>query len=113
MNRMKRLGVVLGVAGLAFTGACARGVAVQSESGVAYTLEVTNAASSNLIVSYDDGSGPRLLGTVPANQQQRFIITSPSRTHITVTATDEAGSMNLRREVTLVRGSVAEVRLSP
>lgn len=113
MNRMKRVGVVLGIAGLAFTGACARGVAVQSESGVAYTLEVDNVTTSNLIVSYNDGSGPRLLGTVPANQQQRFIITSPSRTQVTVTATNEAGSMNLRRDVTLVRGSVTEVRLSP
>jgi hypothetical protein len=91
--------------------ACARGTAVQSVPGPAYTLEVTNPLHQPMIVSYDDGTGVHLLGTVSANRSERFVITRPASTRITVLATDEKRTSTVTRSVQLEPGAVARVSL--
>jgi hypothetical protein len=95
-----------------FATACARGVAVQSEPGPAYALQVNNPMPHPMIVWYDDGTGSHLLGTVSAGTQGRFVITRPARQDITVTATDEARTHTISRAVTLQPGVTAEVSLT-
>lgn len=91
---------------------CARGVAVESEPAPRYALRVENAMPHPMIVSYDDGTGSRLLGTVPAGGDERFVIVDPARRSITVTATDRAETHTVRRTVTLDTDRTASVELS-
>lgn len=95
------------------TTACARGVAVQSEPGPAYAIQVNNPMSQPMIVSYDDGTGSHLLGTVSAGTQGRFVITRPASENLTITATDESRTLTVTRAVTVRQGVVTEVSLSP
>lgn len=92
--------------------ACARGVAVQSEPGPAYALQVNNPMPHPMIVWYDDGTGSHLLGTVSAGSQGRFVVTRPARQELTITATNEARTHTVTRTVTLQMGAVAEVTLA-
>lgn len=92
--------------------ACARGVAVQSEPGPAYALQVNNPMSHPMIVWYDDGTGSHLLGTVSAGTEGRFVITRPSRQEVTITATDEQRTHTVTRVVTLQSGVTTEVTLT-
>jgi hypothetical protein len=73
------------VAGL---GACARNVSVGNVPGPTYAIEVRNAFDIDMIVSYDDGGGPRVLGTVSSNRTERFVIAGPARTSIHISAVD-------------------------
>lgn len=93
-------------------GACARGLAVESEPGPAYTLEINNPLAEPMIVWYDDGTGSHLLGTVSAGSQGRFVVTRPARQELTITATNEARTHTVTRTVTLQMGAVAEVTLA-
>jgi hypothetical protein len=95
------------------TTACARGVAVQSEPGPAYALQVANPMPYPMIVSYDDGTGAHLLGTVSAGTEGRFVITRPARQELTIIATDESRAQTVTRVVTLQPGVTTEVSLSP
>lgn len=88
-----------------------RGAEVQSESGPVYTLEVVNAASYEMRVSYSDGPNSFTLGNVRAGATQTFVITSPASTSITVTGTDSSGNRPSRSEVRLRSGSSVTVRL--
>jgi len=65
-----------------------------------------------MIISYDDGTGAHLLGTVSANSQGRFVITRPARQAVTVIATNEARTQTVTRSVTLRLGTPATVTLS-
>ncbi|MGH7481587.1 MAG: hypothetical protein ACRELV_05485 [Longimicrobiales bacterium] len=96
------------------TAACAsmRGVEVQSEPGPVYTVEITNTASYAMRVSYDDGAGAQLLGSIEPGESATFVITSPARTTVTIRATDEGGGREIRRTVTLQRGGSSRVVLS-
>ncbi len=93
--------------------ACSRAVAVQSEPGVVYTLEVVNDAPVDMVVSYDAGAGSHLLGTVSANDSQRFVINDPVSTTVHVSAVSEDRSRTVDRTVTLNRTSAVQVRLGP
>ncbi len=97
---------------LAVLAGCSRAVSVQSEPGPAFTMEVVNMQPDALVVSYDDGAGTRLLGTVEAGSTQRFVITSPARTTIRVTATDEDRTYAIQRDVALSRTSTVRVSLA-
>jgi hypothetical protein len=88
-------------------------VAVQSEPGPAYAIEVDNPMSHPMIVSYDDGTGAHLLGTVSAGTRGRFVITRPASQNLTILATDEARTHTVRRAVTVQQGVVTEVSLTP
>lgn len=92
--------------------ACARGLAVQSEPGPAYALEVNNPMPYPMIVSYDDGTGAHLLGTVSAGTAGRFVITRPAQQTLTIIATNEARTETVTRTVTVQPGVVSEVLLS-
>ncbi|HEX6941262.1 MAG TPA: hypothetical protein VF158_17835 [Longimicrobiales bacterium] len=96
---------------LGTTGACARGVGVESEPGPAYALEVHNPMPHPMILSYDDGTGARLLGTVPPNGSARFVITRPASRQISLVATDEGRTHTIRRSATLRTQGVTEVSL--
>ncbi len=90
---------------------CGRGVSIESEAGPTYGLEVRNPNGFPLTVSYDDGTGPRLLGNVGANGETRFVISRPASTTITVIATDREGTQRARRQVILRPGSTEVVSL--
>lgn len=92
--------------------ACARGVAVQSEPGPAYALQVNNPMPHPMIVWYDDGTGSHLLGTVSAGTEGRFVITRPANQEVTITAVDEDRTHTVTRVVTLQAGVTTEVTLS-
>lgn len=91
---------------------CARKVAVESSSGAAFSLEVINPGDQDMVVSYNDGTGTQLLGTVQASSRERFVVTSPARSSITVSATNEARTRTVRKQVTLQPGVVTTVRLT-
>lgn len=107
-----RSAAIAAFAVLALAAGCARGVAVQSEPGPAYSLEVVNTLPQPMIVSFDDGRGSRLLGTVPASGQATFLVTGPASTTITVTARDQAGTLTVERQATLQLGGTARVTLA-
>lgn len=100
------------VAFLPLLAACARGVAVESEPGPAYAIQVNNPMPHPMIVSYNDGSGDRLLGTVAARGNARFVITTPANRRISVIATDEQRRHTVTKTVMLQPGATAEVVLS-
>jgi len=92
-------------------GACFGGISVDSEPGPGYVIEVRNPHNEPMIVSYDDGTGVRLLGTVPPNGSARFVITRPASREISLTATDEGRTHTVNRNVVLQSGVVTEVSL--
>jgi hypothetical protein len=89
-----------------------RSVAVASDPRPTYSVNVHNETSVDLIVSYNDGRGDAVLGTVPANRTERFIIAAPQGTTITVRGTNEARTRTAGPiEVRLVAGTPQQVRL--
>jgi hypothetical protein len=94
-------------------GACTRGVNVGTTPTPVYAVAVDNATSQELIVSYDDGSGPRALGAVAAGRMERFIIASPARTTIQITGRSSDGSVTAGPvTVELAAGETRSVRLA-
>jgi hypothetical protein len=84
---------LLAVVAAAFVlAACARSVQVGSGPGPVYAVEVVNSLGQDMIVSYDDGGGARTLGTVPAGATERFIITAPARTTVSIQGRTSAGT---------------------
>jgi hypothetical protein len=75
-----------------FAAGCARAVSVGTDPGPVYAVQVRNSLDRDMIVSYDAGSGPAVLGTVRANSSERFVITSRTATSVRITATDQGGS---------------------
>ena len=106
--RLLALALVVSLAGLA----CARGVALDSEPGQTFAVNVANDMPHAMIVSFDDGSGARLLGTVGANRSERFVVAGSSASTVTIVAHDEADTHTVRRTVTLIPGGTVEVRLN-
>jgi len=110
MNRLVRGIALLSV--LLFAG-CSRAVQVGSESGTGgatYRVQVSNETTQSMVVSYNDGRGDAVLGTVPAGRAESFIIASPARTDISVKG---AGSSRTAGPyaVTLAAGTQTVVRL--
>jgi hypothetical protein len=101
---MLLLGVVLAVA------AC-RPVAVETEPGPYYVLEVNNANPYPMIVYYDDGTGTHLLGTVSARSRAEFAITRPARQTVRIFARDENDTHRVEDQVTLRAEARAQVTL--
>ncbi len=107
---MRILQALLVILVLPLADAC-RSARVESEPGPAYALEVTNPLPTPMIISYDDGTGVRLLGTVAPNGSASFVITRPASRRISISATDEARTRTITRSVTLQSGRAAEVDL--
>ncbi|MBX6363850.1 MAG: hypothetical protein IRZ00_08285 [Gemmatimonadetes bacterium] len=101
------------LATLALAVACSRPVAVESEPGPVYTLEVVNPSNRDMSVSYETGGVPTTLGQVNANETRRFVVRQPGMLTITVVGTEDGTGRVVRREVTLRAGSVVSVRLGP
>lgn len=114
MNQLLRrmAGLVALMASVVPSG-CFGGMNIESEPGPGYVIEVRNPLPEPMIVSYDDGTGNRLLGVVAADASGRFVITSPADLNVTVTAIDEARTRTLTRSVRLAAGRPTEVVLSP
>lgn len=110
MPRLRLLALALLVASVGL--ACARGVTLNPDAGQSYAVNVVNEMPHPMVVSYDDGETVRLLGTVGAEREERFVIAGASRTTITLVATDEADTHTVRRTVSLVPGGTVEVRLN-
>jgi hypothetical protein len=88
-----------------------RPVAVESDPGLPYAIEVTNTSPHAMVVFFDDGRGERQLGTVAANSRDRFIVAGAARPTVTIVARDQAGGHTIRREVTLQAGATIQVAL--
>lgn len=106
--RLLVLALLVAVAGTA----CARGVTLNPETGSTYAINVVNQMSHSMIVSFDDGSSTRLLGTVGANREERFVIAGAARSTVTIVAHDEGDTHTVRRTVTLVPDGTVDVRLN-
>ena len=91
---------------------CARGVSLNTDPGETYAISVVNPMPHAMIVSFDDGSGARLLGTVGAGRTERFVIAGAANPTVSVVAHDEAESHTVRRTVVLQAGGTVEVRLN-
>ena len=94
------------------TAGCARAVTVGSQPSPDYAVQVRNTLPRDMIVSYDAGSGPAILGTVRANGSERFVIAVRAPGTVTITARDESGSrLSGPYSVQLQAGTTVEVSL--
>jgi hypothetical protein len=93
-------------------GGCSRAVQVGSDTnaGTTYRLQVSNETTQSMVVSYNDGRGDAVLGTVAAGRSESFIIASPARTDISVKGAGSSRSSG-PYTVTLSSGTQAMVRL--
>lgn len=105
--RLPALALLLAVAATA----CARGVEMNPDAGQTYAVNIINEMPHAMIVSFDDGSGLRTLGTVGANREERFVVAIAERPTVTIVATDEADTHTVRNTVTLRAGGTVDVRL--
>lgn len=94
-------GLALGLAIALAVSGCFRGAGVESEPGPTYRVEVVNESAVPMIVSYDDGTGERILGTVPAERREWFTIASPASRTVAMIAVDRDRERTIRRTVTL------------
>jgi hypothetical protein len=110
---MRRLlgmnGLLLGLLVLLLAGC--RPVAVTGDPGPQYTIEVDNRMSHAMVVSFNDGTGERPLGTVAAQSRGHFIIVSPAQSSVTIVARAEGGGHTVQRQVVLVAGTTVTVVL--
>lgn len=109
MRRQRALLVLLPLA----LAACARAVAVQSaDASRNYDVEITNQTGTTMVVSYNDGRGDAILGSVAPNRTERYIIASPASSTITIRGVAASGSRTSGPfQVTLTSGSTARVTL--
>lgn len=108
-TRLLPLAALLVVATLS---GCARSVALNTDPGETYAVNVTNPLSHAMIVSFDDGSGSRLLGTVGAGRTERFVIAGSASQTVSIVAHDERETHTVRRTVVLQPGATVDVRLN-
>jgi hypothetical protein len=75
----------------ALAAGCGRAVSVGSDARPVYRINVHNETGEAMIVSYDEGRGSALLGTVPAGRADSFVIAARTTT-VNVTARNVAGT---------------------
>lgn len=109
---MRRLRLLALAAFLAFAGVACAGMSRDAELGQRYAVTVVNEMPHPMIVSIDDGADTRLLGTVGADREERFILDGSLSTTITIIARDEEDTHTVRRTVVLQTGETVEVRLN-
>lgn len=109
MNRLRLLAIS---AMIAFASAACAGSSLDSELGQRYGLTVQNEMPHAMIVSVDDGSGTRLLGTVGPEREERFVLYATSAETVTIVARDEGDTHTVRRTVRLRAGESVAVRLN-
>ncbi|HSH45752.1 MAG TPA: hypothetical protein VK966_07845 [Longimicrobiales bacterium] len=101
----------LAVAILVAVAGCARSVELNTDPGQSYAVNVINTRSQPMVVSFDDGDGTRLLGTVGANRTERFVVAGSSSPTVSIVAEDEGRTFTVRRTVVLRVGETVDVRL--
>ncbi|MFW5946911.1 MAG: hypothetical protein ACOCUW_00350 [Gemmatimonadota bacterium] len=111
MAMRRRFPCLLILAALAAVSAACAGASMDADLGPRYGVIVINELDEPMIVSVDDGTTTRLLGTVGPDREERFILDGAPSTTITLIASDEADSRTLRRTVVLRAGESVEVRL--
>ena len=78
---------------LVFISGCSRGMAVGSSTPAeTFSINVQNTTGVSMVVSYDDGRGAAILGTVDAGATERFIIAAPATLTISVRGEAVSGS---------------------
>lgn len=109
---MRPLRLLALAAFLTLAGAACAGLSMDADLGQRYAVAVVNEMPHPMIVSIDDGSDTRLLGTVGADREERFILDGSFSTTITIIARDEEDTHTVRRTVVLRTGTTVEVRLN-
>ena len=90
---------------------CARSMSVESPTET-FSISVQNLTGITMVVSYNDGRGDAILGTVSADGTERFIIAAPAVQTVTVRGVAASGSRSAGPySVTLVAGTPQTVRL--
>lgn len=112
MRRM-RLGRPLALLAVLVAVAGCRAVEVGGPSPETYAVNITNARSQAMTVSFDDGTGPQLLGTVEAGRSERFVVAGARSPTVTIIATSVSGGTTLRQTVTLQAGETVNIKLEP
>jgi hypothetical protein len=91
---------------------CARAMSVGTEPSPTYRLDIVNETAEAMLISYDDGRGTRLLGSVPPGRSDSFILAAQTERTIRVTARNVQGTRTLGPwEVTLSTAQPAAVTL--
>lgn len=108
---LRRAAILLLLSGAA--AGCARAVAVQSGDPTrSFSIEITNETGVSMVVSYNDGRGDAILGTVAAGRTERYIIASPANTSVAIRGAAASGSRSSGPyTVSLTAGSTARVTL--
>lgn len=92
--------------------ACTRAMHVGSDPAPVYRLLVSNQLGEAMLVSYNDGSGDRLLGSVPAGRSDSFVVAGSASADISVSARNSAGTRSAGPwTVRLVAGEQVTVQL--
>jgi hypothetical protein len=107
-----RVARLLVPATIALLTACARPVLVETDPAAAAAIEVVNQTGTTMIVEYQAGQTRATLGAVADGGTERFIITLPPGTVITVTGRNDAGTRAAGPyTLTLERGTTQRVTL--
>ena len=109
---MRRLRLLALAAFIAVAGTACAGMSMDRDLGPRYGISVINEMPHPMIVSIDDGTATRLLGTVDAESESRFVLDEIAGATATIIATDEEDTHTVRRTVVLEAGSTVEVRLN-
>lgn len=109
---MRRLRLTALAAIAVFAGVACAGAALDTDLGEQYAVTVVNELPRPMIVSVDDGSSTRLLGTVGAEREERFVLHGTPSTTVTIVARDEDDTRTVRRTVVLQAGRSVEVHLN-
>jgi hypothetical protein len=111
-HSLKLLRFLLLLVVITLTG-CSRGMSVGSPAPAeTFSISVQNQTGVTMVVSYNDGRGDAILGTVDAGGTERFIIAAPAVQTITVRGAATSGSRSSGpHSVTLVAGTTQTVRL--
>jgi hypothetical protein len=106
-----RVSILAAVSAFA-VGACAPGASVQPAPTPVYAVSISNSTPGEVVVSYDDGTAARALGTVPPARTERFVIASPASTTVRILARDASGDPSYGPfTVSLIAGSTVSVTI--
>lgn len=94
------------------SGACARAIDISTDPASVSAIEVTNQTGTTMIVEYQAGAARATLGAVIHGGTERFIITVPAGTAISVSARNDAGTRTAGPfHVTLRAGETERITL--
>lgn len=111
-TRRRVLRLVLSAIIILAAPACTRAMHVGSDPAPVYRLLVSNQLGEAMLVSYNDGSGDRLLGSVPAGRSDSFVLAGSASADISVSARNSQGTRSAGPwTVRLIAGEQVTVQL--